>query len=79
MLGSRQQAGAPELPPVPTSAPAPAVASVLSDHLLVTWYGNPRTPRMGILGRYRGAGLAAGLRKQAKMYESLTSKKVVAA
>lgn len=72
----------------PASAPQPAVATnplpppvrpVLSDHLLVTWYGNPRTPRMGVLGRYRGAELAARLRKQADAYAGHTTKKILAA
>jgi hypothetical protein len=71
-------AGAPE--PVRASRPAPpAVRPVLSDHLLITWYGNPRTPRMGVLGRHKGAALAAGLRKQADAYARLTTKKTLAA
>jgi hypothetical protein len=62
-----------------TSHPPPAVRPVLADHLLITWYGNPRTPRMGVLGRHTGARLAAGLRKQADAYASLTTKKILAA
>ena len=73
--------------PTPAAAASPPVIaaqavvekSVLVDHLLVTWYGNPRTGRMGVLGRYRGADLASGLRKQAQAYAGLTTKKVLPA
>lgn len=57
----------------------PAVRPLLSDHLLVTWYGNPRTPRMGVLGWHKGNALAEGLRKQANEYARASGKKVVAA
>lgn len=78
MLADCHRPAAPE--PARPSLPAPrAVSSVLLDHLLVTWYGNPRTPRMGVLGRFKGAELAAKLRKQADAYASLTTKKVIAA
>jgi hypothetical protein len=63
-----------ELPLLP-----PLVNTLLNEHLLVTWYGNPWTGRMGVLGRYKGAELATGLRKQAEAYAKLTHKKVVAA
>jgi hypothetical protein len=74
--------------PAPSAAPAPVaplrpaaapLRPLLSDHLLVTWYGNPRSSRMGVLGRHRGQELASGLRKQAERYAKLTNKKVVAA
>jgi hypothetical protein len=52
--------------------------SVLQTHLLVTWYGNPHSPRMGVLGRYAGTELADGLRKQASAYQGLTNKTVIA-
>ena len=52
--------------------------SVLKTQLLVTWYGNPNSPRMGVLGRYTGTELAEGLRKQASAYQGLTSKTVIA-
>jgi hypothetical protein len=67
----------PEPVPAVRLAPAP-VLPVLSDHLLVTWYGNPRTAKMGILGRYRGADLAGRLRKQADAYAPFTTKNVIA-
>jgi hypothetical protein len=50
--------------------------SVLQDTLLVTWYGNPHSKRMGILGEYTGDELADGLRRQAEAYASLTEKRV---
>lgn len=77
-LAACHHASAPE--PARAIRPAPpAVRPVLSDHLLITWYGNPRTPRMGVLGRLKGAALAAGLRKQADAYARLTAKKTLAA
>ncbi len=53
--------------------------SVLSDHLLVTWYGNPRTGLMGVLGQYDGADLAARLQRQADAYQPYTDKTVLPA
>jgi hypothetical protein len=52
--------------------------AVLKTHLLVTWYGNPNNPRMGVLGRYTGTELSEGLRTQASAYQGLTSKAVIA-
>lgn len=52
---------------------------VLADNLLVTWYGNPHSNRMGILGERKGADLAAGLREQAAAYEKVTTRKVLMA
>jgi len=62
--------------PVPPAAKR-AANSYLADHLLVTWYGNPHSTRMGILGERKGADLADGLRKQAEAYQKLTTKEVV--
>ena len=61
----------------PAGGVVSAPASVLADHLLITWYGNPRSTRMGILGELRGAELAAGLREQAAAYAKLTSKQIL--
>jgi hypothetical protein len=75
-------APAPEGATRPGSANKPdptAARPVLADHLLVTWYGNPRTGRMGILGRHTGDALAKGLRKQADQYARVSGKKVIAA
>lgn len=58
--------------------PTPA-RSLLDDHLLVTWYGNPRSSRMGILGEQTGAERAAALRNQAMAYAPLTSKRMLMA
>jgi hypothetical protein len=58
---------------------SPAIQSVLANNLLVTWYGNPNDPRMGVLGQFSGADLAARLRRQANAYANLTSKNVVPA
>ena len=60
------------------AGPAPR-HSVLAGHLLVAWYGNPHTPKMGVLGERTGVALAAGLRAQAAAYEALTTKQVIAA
>jgi hypothetical protein len=53
--------------------------SLLRDHLLITWYGNPRSSRMGILGEQSGAARAAALRRQARAYEMVTAKPVIMA
>ncbi len=50
--------------------------SVLQHTLLVTWYGNPHSKRMGILGEFTGDELANGLRHQAEAYAALTDKPV---
>lgn len=83
-------AGASGTPPPPPAAPRFKAAShpsastrqkqrVLDTSLLVTWYGNPWSERMGILGRMQGEALAAGLRKQAAAYAAVTKKQVVPA
>jgi hypothetical protein len=56
-----------------------ADAPLLRDHLLVTWYGNPRSARMGVLGEQSGDTRAAALRTQADAYAALTSKRVLMA
>lgn len=58
---------------------ADAADSFLETHLLVTWYGNPHSAAMGVLGQSSGAERAGGLRRQAAAYEPLTSKSVAAA
>ena len=45
--------------------------------MLVTWYGNPNDPRMGVLGQYTGNDLAQRLSRQAAAYADLTNKRVV--
>lgn len=51
----------------------------LDEHLLVTWYGNPRSAGMGILGEASGRARAEGLRRQASVYAPLTSKRILPA
>ena len=64
---------------VPTLPSSARSASLLRDHLLVTWYGNPRSAGMGILGEQTGAARAAALRRQADAYKALTPKRVLMA
>jgi hypothetical protein len=56
-----------------------STSSVLADHLLVTWYGNPHSRRMGVLGERTGSELAAALRAQGAAYEKFTPKRVLLA
>ena len=65
-------------PAAPARAPDPP-RPVLEDHFLISWYGNPRVGRMGVLGRHQGADLAARLKKQAGAYAPLTDKKILPA
>mgnify|MGYP005843961203 CR=1 FL=1 len=69
---------------VPNAGPPPAGASLqagslLSDRLLVTWYGNPNTGLMGVLGQFSGEDLAARLRRQADAYAPYTDKEILPA
>lgn len=74
-------------PPVAPKPFAPAdvpsqsarTGSVLDKHLLVTWYGNPWSGRMGILGRLEGDALAEGLKRQAAGYAAASRKPVLPA
>ena len=58
---------------------AGASPRLLDSQLLVTWYGNPHSCRMGILGEFSAADRANGLRRQAAAYRTFTAKEVVAA
>jgi len=53
--------------------------SLLQDHVLVTWYGNPRSSRMGALGEQTGAARVARLKAQAAAYQAHTPKRVLMA
>jgi hypothetical protein len=53
--------------------------SLLRTHLLVTFYGNPHSAGMGILGRLREPERAAALSRQAAAYQAITSRRVVPA
>ena len=57
----------------------PLDASLLHTHLLVTFYGNPHSPAMGVLGQRSGDLRAAALRPQAQAYAPLTNKRVLPA
>jgi hypothetical protein len=73
----------PAAPRAPGQSDAPSATRqsprVLDTSLLVTWYGNPWSERMGILGRMKGDTLAAGLKRQAAAYAAVTDKSVVPA
>lgn len=56
-----------------------APGSVLADHLLVAWYGNPHSTQMGVLGQYAGPDRAAGLVRQGAAYAAVTHKQVLLA
>lgn len=53
--------------------------SLLADHVLITWYGNPRSTRMGALGEQSGEARIARFRKQADAYAAVSPKKVLMA
>lgn len=59
--------------------PGPRAASLLESHLLVTWYGNPHSSQMGVLGQAEGVERASRLRRQAAAYVSLTEKQILPA
>ncbi len=72
--------GAPSSPATSASQrPVRHPPSVLDEHVLVAWYGNPWTGKMGILGRLTGDALADGLKHQAAAYAAVTHKKVLPA
>jgi hypothetical protein len=76
---------APAPPPAPSllkkveAVSAEGQSSFLERNMLVTWYGNPWSERMGILGRLEDKALADGLKKQAAEYAAVTKKNVIAA
>ena len=76
-------APAPPAPPVPLAKKATVStedqSSFLEKNVLVTWYGNPWSERMGILGRLEDKALADGLKKQAAAYAAVTNKTVIPA
>jgi len=60
--------------------PAVSVPSRLLDtQVLLTWYGNPRSTRMGALGEQSGAARVARFQAQADGYRAVTDKPVVMA
>ena len=67
------------LPAIGSSQPGPTAQSLLDRSLLVTWYGNPHSSQMGVLGECTAEERAQGLRQQAAAYVSLTDKRVMMA
>jgi hypothetical protein len=86
LIGAAGQDSAPTSPGKPAAFDRHAVrperlqpGSVLETNLLVAWYGNPWSQRMGILGRLDGTALAEGLKRQAAAYAPVTRKQVMPA
>jgi len=71
----------PALVTTPVAAPAPVAhpSAVLDNAVLVAWYGNPWSARMGILGRLQGTALVEGLKQQAKEYAKVTRNTIIPA
>lgn len=55
------------------------IDAFLDQHLLVTWYGNPHSRQMGVLGEAAGAARAAALRRQADAFMDVTSRRIIPA
>ena len=54
-------------------------ASLLLNNDILAYYGHPRSPRMGILGRYSMGELRARLNRLAKEYEEIGGRNVITA
>lgn len=64
---------------VPTLDVQPPRDGVLDSHVLLTWYGNPRSSRMGALGEQTGAARVARFRTQGEAYAAVSTKPVLMA
>jgi len=64
------------IPPGNTDRPDPGL---LDTHVMLTWYGNPRSSRMGALGEQTGAARVARFRAQADAYRAATPRPIVMA
>lgn len=53
--------------------------SLLDEGILITWYGNPHTGAMGVLGQAEGEARASALKKQLAEYRDVTARDVVGA
>lgn len=63
-----------------TASPhAGAADAFLDGHVLVTWYGNPHSRLMGVLGEASGAVRASALRRQADAFKGATSRRILPA
>ena len=62
-------------PPTPTPPPPPR--SVFDTRQIVTYYGNPYSATMGILGEYEGDELVQRVKAQAAKYQALNPDKEV--
>ncbi len=69
-------APAPAPAPAPSPAPRPAAGpgSVLADKVLVTYYGNPYTGVMGVLGQLSKEELVAALQRRAAEYQTVAGR-----
>lgn len=61
----------------PTAGRVPR--ALLDDHILLTWYGNPRSTRMGALGEQSGDARVARFEAQAKSYRAASATPVLMA
>ncbi|MBA2628388.1 MAG: hypothetical protein H0U85_10270 [Gemmatimonadales bacterium] len=57
----------------PTNLPAPLPGSLLPSHMIVAYYGNPLSKRMGILGELPPAEMMAKLERTAREWEKADS------
>jgi len=64
---------------VPQRPAAGVPSGLLDTQILLTWYGNPRSTRMGALGEQSGAARVARFQAQADGYRAATDKPVVMA
>jgi hypothetical protein len=64
---------------VPQRPAVSVPARLLDTQVLLTWYGNPRSTRMGALGEQSGAARVARFQAQADGYRAVTDKPVVMA
>ncbi len=64
---------------VPQRPAVSASSGLLDTQVLLTWYGNPRSTRMGALGEQSGAARVARFQAQADAYRAATDKPVVMA
>ena len=74
--GPAWAASSARLPADVASRPANTLASILTPYRLVTYYGNPYTAAMGILGALSKPQLVSALQSRANLYANLGNKPV---